>query len=474
MLLAATLASVAIVTQDQTALRNAPRDAAAAQAVLWEGDTLEVRGERLGYLQVYDHRRERAGYVLASQVRTTSLQTGEAPALLAVLRFLKDTPGDEALGIAYAAAYLKAAPAAEIGAEPFDALGSMADRLARRAAQRQGSETIAAHLEVAAGYGVRFMSYEQANTTMRLCYDGEAFRRVFALAPTAEQRARAAWALTRHDCIDPALRPRERAAFDLWRSEVLERVDTTSSDLAPAWKNRIQLRRAGVWSAVAYAQTRQGQPAAAAEQRALDALAAVDKSELDETDGVDYAEAAMRVGATRWAAEPVPVAAASAVTSRPSIVTEPGQPGETCVLLVDAQHGPQAPLARRCTYGVAWAVSASTSPNGRAVALAVQPLPAWRELWIFRAGSDGWTIDVLPPAAADPDVGYAEFAGWVPGGDKFLVAREARAEGRIKKSFEVTTLGTLAVDKQASTPALLALFGKWQDPAWKRTTVSVR
>ncbi|MBV8633105.1 MAG: hypothetical protein JO002_01320, partial [Burkholderiaceae bacterium] len=60
------LAMVAIVTQDSAALRAAPRDSAQQQAVLWQGDTLEVRGERMGYLQVYDHRRERGGYILAS------------------------------------------------------------------------------------------------------------------------------------------------------------------------------------------------------------------------------------------------------------------------------------------------------------------------------------------------------------------------------------------------------------------------
>ena len=38
------LAMVAIVTQDSAALRAAPRDSAQQQAVLWQGDTLEVRG----------------------------------------------------------------------------------------------------------------------------------------------------------------------------------------------------------------------------------------------------------------------------------------------------------------------------------------------------------------------------------------------------------------------------------------------
>jgi hypothetical protein len=105
---------IAIVTQDQSALRAAPRESAAQQAVLWQGDSLEIRGQKGDYLQVYDHRRERAGYVRATQVRSQSLAPEAAPELLSVLRFLRDIPGSEALGISYAAAYLHAAPAAAI------------------------------------------------------------------------------------------------------------------------------------------------------------------------------------------------------------------------------------------------------------------------------------------------------------------------------------------------------------------------
>src|SRR5512143_2946089 len=118
MLTAAALAALAIVTQDQAALRAAPRESAPQQAVLWAGDSLEIRGEKGDYLQVYDHRRERAGYIRATQVRTQSLTPENAPELLAVVRFLRDRPGAEALGIGYAAAYLKAAPAEAIDAEP--------------------------------------------------------------------------------------------------------------------------------------------------------------------------------------------------------------------------------------------------------------------------------------------------------------------------------------------------------------------
>ena len=55
--LAAVLAHVAIVTQDSAALRAMPRDSGTTQAQLTAGDALEVRGERMDYLQVYYHRR---------------------------------------------------------------------------------------------------------------------------------------------------------------------------------------------------------------------------------------------------------------------------------------------------------------------------------------------------------------------------------------------------------------------------------
>ncbi len=467
---ASTLAALAIVTQDQSALRASSRDTAAQQAVLWQGDALEIRGERMDYLQVYDHRRERAGYIRASQVRTTSLAEADAPALLSVLRFVRDTPGSEALGISYAAAYLKAAPAQEITAEPFDALGTMAERLARRASLRQGkAETIAAHLEVATSYGVTFNSYER-DATVQLCYDGEAFRRVLALPSTAPQRARAALALTRHDCIDPKLSATQRTQLDRRRAEVLDKVDAAQfASLSELLKNRLHLRRAGVWSMLAFEQARRAEPAALEAQRALQELAAVNKAELTDDDALDYSDAAVRVNASRWAAGNVAPSSA-----RLTIATAAGQPGETCVMLVDAKHDVSNPLAKRCTYGIVWNASASTSPAGNAVALAVQPLDTWRELWLFRRRGDAWVIDVLPPSANEPDLGYVEFAGWVPGGERMLVAREATLQGRIKRSFEVMRLDTLSAEKQASDPGLLVLFGRWQDPMWKRLTVSLR
>jgi len=38
----------------------------------------------------------------------------------------------------------------------------------------------------------------------------------------------------------------------------------------------------------------------------------------------------------------------------------------------------------------------------------------------------------------------------------------------------VLELETLAVQKRADTPQALSLFYRWQDPAWKRATLSLR
>ncbi|MFZ6799846.1 hypothetical protein [Undibacterium sp. Di24W] len=479
---AAASSLIAIVTQDQAALRAAPKDSAQQQVVLWQGDSLEIRGERMDYLQVYDHRRERAGFIKASQVRLVPLDPDDAPDSFAVIRFLRDTPGAEALGISYTAAYLKAAPAKQIGAEAFDALGSMAERLARRSTNLQSQlgsttkpakqieTTIAAHLEVASYYGVQFKSFEREGR-IQLCYDGEAFRRVLAMNASSEQKARAALALTRAECIDPATRPLEKFAIDNWRAEVLDRVDT--NNLSELLKNRIKMRKASVWSSIAYQRSRKKEDVQAAGNRALLELASVNKEEITDEDKQSYADAGVRVGTARWAAE-----LAVNTISNLQIITSPGDAGETCVHLIDTKrenkHDIKTPLATRCTYSVVWQASARTNPHNTALTLAVQPMDTWRELWLFHQTNTGWVIDVLPPANTDPNLGYVEFAGWVPATNKMLVAREAKVDGVFKRRFEVVNMETLQTENGADQPASLNVFYKWQDPMWKHQTVSLR
>ena len=292
---------------------------------------------------------------------------------------------------------------------------------------------------------------------------------MLALRSEPAPRARTALALTRYECIDPDLSPLQRSRLDEWRADVLDSVDAAA--LPGYLRNRVLMRRASVWSSLTYQRARRGEVADEAATRALTALAGIDKSELTEEDQVAYNDAAMRVSASRWAAVP---ALAGKKGKRPYIVTEPGQPGETCILLLDDKHDTTNPLVRRCTYGIVWASSATLNREGNALALAVQPMDAWREVWVFRKRAAGWTVRVLPPATTLPEIGYAEFAGWVPGGTQMLVAREARGDGKYQRNFEVMRLDTLAVSRQASDPGVLGAFQRWQDPSWKEQTLSLR
>ena len=473
----AAAAGTAIITRDQVPLRAAPRDAAQQQAVLWQGEVVEVRGERMDFLQVYDYRRERGGFVRASHARRIELAPEATPELAAILRFLRDTPGAEALGIGYAMAYIQAAPAevlrSEAGVEALDALGTLADRLARRASagtpqSKVAAAALSAHLDIAARYGVKFRNYERAGR-MQICYDGDAFRRVLAMQASPEQLARAALALTRHECMDPDLGPTDRARVDEWRAEVLDRVDP--AELSAHLANRVLMRRASAWSSVAYQRARSGQAADAAARRALTALAGIRRSELADEDLAEYNDAAMRTGASRWAVAP---AVAVPTARRLNVATEPGRPGETCVSLFEGRGAATAPAARRCTYGIVWTGSATANREASALAVAVQPTDSWLELWVFRKDAGAWTVQVLPPAASMPDIGYAELAGWVPGGAEMLVVREARGDGKYRRSFEVVRLDSLVVAHHAADPGVLGAFRRWQDPSWKGATLSMR
>src|SRR5579862_289976 len=132
-MLLAMVASLAIVVSDHSSVRSTPRSTATELTTLWQGDVVEVRGEQAEYLKVYSYRRERGGYLRNEAVRKVASTEEAAPELLAVLRFLRYTPGSEALGISYGAAYLKAVAPRALTAEPLDAIAQMAERLADQA-----------------------------------------------------------------------------------------------------------------------------------------------------------------------------------------------------------------------------------------------------------------------------------------------------------------------------------------------------
>jgi len=465
----ALIGTLAIVTQDHAALRSAPRTNATELVRLWEGDVLEVRGEVAGYLKVYDTHRERGGYLRADAAHAVELSPAAAPELLAVLRFLRDRPGSETLGISYGAAYLRAAPAQALDAEPFEAIARMAERLADQASgSAEHLADFAPHLDVVAQFGVRMRELER-NGRMRVCYDGELYRRVLSFAKAAPQaQASAVLGLTRPDCLEPDLGPVPRAALDADRARLLERVK--EADLDVLTRSRLHARAAGVWAAIAYEQDRRAQSSAAGEaaERAREELLAVHPDELGEDRRAEYLDAVLRVSAVRWA---------GAAPVRPEgqlrVSVAPGDPGQTCLAVEDTRRRPVAVLLRRCTYGIVRLASVRSIAADTALLLAVQPLESWRELWVVHRSQRAWTIDVLSPGLEDPEEGYIEFAGYVPGSRRLLIAREVKVRGRFRRSFEELRLDDLALMCQASSPELLRDFGRWQDATWRRDTLAL-
>jgi hypothetical protein len=460
-------AALAIVVQDHASVRAEPRAGAAELTSLWQGDVVEIRGERVGYLKIYNYRRERGGYLKAEAVRPVESTEASAPELLAVLRYLRDSAGSEALGISYGAAYLRAVPVRALSAEPFDAIAQMAERLADQDSGGARPANVAAHLEVAEQFGIHMRSFE-GNGRMRVCYDGELYRRVLAeTGASAAERARAVLGLTRPDCIDPNLLPSQRAVLDRERGHLLDMIDERSLD--STMKAHLHARRAGVWASIAFDKARHIEAPADAAQRALSELFDLRAGDLGDDHRAEFQDAALRVSAIRWAA-----AGPAASLAPYGLAVVPGDPGQTCVTLEETRVRRTVPLLRRCTYGVIWTASARVIPQVPALVLAVQPLESWRELWVFHQKADAWAIDVILPGPDDPEQGYVEFAGFAPGPKRLLIAREVKEHGQYRRRFEELRIGDLALVRQASTPDLLRDFGRWQDLAWRRDTLALR
>ncbi|XHS78259.1 hypothetical protein ACFJGW_21510 [Burkholderiaceae bacterium UC74_6] len=456
----ASTAVAALVLQDGASLRAAAKDSAPVQAGLVRGDAVEIRAERLDYWQVWDYRRERGGFLKKSQ---TLLLSTDAPTLLTQLRLTLPQDGSEGLSLALAVAYIQAAGpkelASETGAEVLDALGQVGQRIAANTTTRR-----AALLDLAARYGLRFDSYAQSDGTVRQCYDGDAFRRVLSLPATASQRARAALALTRADCRPSTLTAVQTQALDDWRAQVLSHA---ALDGLPAFeKNRLLMRRASVAASRAFAR---GDEKAA--RTALADFAQIEPAEIAEDDMADYNDAAMRVNAVRWTAQPV--MAERALGQLKLVLKEGATPGEHCLSLLDGKGAEQL---RRCSFGRIALASAVLSRDGQAIALAAQPVDGWRELWVLRSSKkDGWQLQVLPPSAAEPGLGYAEFAGFVPGTRQVLVVQESRAEGRYSsRRFMVMELDSLTPQRQSPDATQLGAFQRWADPVWKGASLALR
>ncbi|HXU01845.1 MAG TPA: hypothetical protein VN903_12680, partial [Polyangia bacterium] len=484
---AAAIVLVALVADDPATLRNAPRDDAPPQATLWRGDWLEVRGETAGFLRVYDHRHERPGYIRPTIVRVYRLDAASTPELAAVVRFLRDSNGNESLGIGYAALALRAAPAGSDTSEILAAIGTMADRLARRASATRAdtrNTTLTAHIDVAESYGVKFKSVEVAATgnsigsngpnaqRTRLCYDGEAWEGVLAARQAVPiERARAALFLAARSCQDRttlALEPAEARAWNDRRVQALQSIEyPVENALPPALLGRVRLRRAEAFAWRAFDEARRGNfdPAARAEAAAVRELALTDRGVLAPEDVELYEDVAVRVAASRWATEPEQKPAAKRTVD---VVFAPRDEGETCVRVVQAGGGKARTVGERCTYGLVWRNALRWAPSGSVATVAVQPLAAWTEVWVLRRGDDAsWTIETLTPATADPDsaVGYVEAAGFSPDGGRLLVVREARAGAQITRRFQVIETATLVVERWAAHADKLGAFKRWSSPS---------
>jgi len=451
-----------IVVGDHVALRAGPERVAAQQAVLWKGDWLEVRGEKAGWLKVWDHRHERGGWVSVKNVKPVEVTEAAAPGLRAVVEFLRDTPGQESLGIAYAGLYLKASPRGAIDARLLISVGAMADRLAARASQQTLATPEAAtaeHLEVARSWGIGLATLERSDG-VRICYDGSAFHGGLALAPSPADAATAVLALTEPGCEPDGLGVSARVAREEGRLALLSRVDPVRVG-GPAG-NRLRIRRAEVAAHLAWATARKGDLAGAAAraEEALAMLARVDKEELEAEDAPTLAAAAVAVATVRWAQLPaIDTGLALRVSRRGT--------GETCVAVADAEP--------RCTHGQVWTSSLRASADRRAAVIAVAPLPGWLELWMYRRARDGtWLVDVLAPDTEGPDRGYVELAGFSDDGAHAVLVRESRIDGAVRRTFESVTLASLAVDKQAGNLGALGNARAWATAEWRQRTLALR
>lgn len=449
-----------LVWQDGAVLRAAPKEASPEQARLLRGEALELRGERLDWLQVWDYRRERGGFVRRSQL--LPLPTDRS-VLRAQLQLALPQEGSEGLALALASAYVQTAPAAELngadGAEVLDAIGQLGQRMAASTGTRR-----AGLLDVAARYGLRFEAFEQGDGSVRLCDVGEAYRALLSL-PTATPaaKARAALALTQPDCRASTLSSSQRLASDEARAALLERAPLQG---LPAYQaNRLRVRRAAVAASRAFLSQ-----SAALTAEALAELAQVEPGELAEEDQAEFNDAAMRVNAVRWLA--LPAVQERQLSAQLQLRLLPGaSAGEQCLELRQQAQV----LLSKCSFARLPLASATLSRDSRAIALAAQPLDGWRELWLLRAGPQGWTLSVLPPTPAAPGLGYIEFAGWVPGGRELLVASESRAEGRYSpRRFMQMDLATLSPLRQSGEPQALGAFQRWADPAWRGASLALR
>jgi hypothetical protein len=452
-----------LVVVDQAALRAAPRDSAPLLVPLWRGEALQLRGIRGDWLQVWDAHRERGGFVRAAQVMPLGAGAAAVPDLAAQLRLLRQQPGAESLGIGVAAAIIERAEAAWLaspaGADVLDTLVVLQERLASRVQASTGAQQVAAaaHGDVARRYGFALREVTRSDGSLLSCPNAQPATLLRGHpAATPAKQARAAMALTRLDCLAPEPSASRQLALLDSQAAWLEGIDPAA--LLPTERNRLLLRRASVLARTAFAR-REGDARGTA-AAALAAWSQLIPAELTDDDAPALREAAIRLSPLRWIVQP-PVDARR--LGRFDFRLDKGGPGETCLVW----KGPStADATRRCSHGVIHLASATLSPDGRTVALTVQPLDGWTELWrLDEAGQ----VQVLPPAGEAPGLGAVEWAGWAGSisGWQMLVAREAEAANRVVRRFEVYGPEFAQPVRWAADPAVLVAFQRSAEAGWR-------
>ncbi len=424
---AAVVLLVALVAEDPAVLRNAPRDNAPAQATLWRGDWLEVRGESAGFLKVYDHRHERPGYVRPSQVRIYRVDESDGaraglgravPARRPGLRVAGDRlRGAGAAGRAGRGRHQRAARLDRQHGRPVWRGGPPRGGPTRRTRRWPRTSTSRE------SYGVKFrvVEPETLGGRARVCYDGEAWAAVLALAGRGAGRAGARGALP--GSVDPCRDPAAAAG----RGAAVERSPTARArvDRLRGGERASPPRSAG-GSGFATPRrwpggrsTRRGRPTrrgrcarrggGRARARALRSRGAGARGsrslrrDRGPRGGLALGDRDAAQGSARER------------RSSPSRRVRRARPASA----LNGGAGDKAPLAlgERCTYGVVWPSALRWAPSGDVATLAVQPLPAWTELWVLRRAADGsWSLRHAHAATTDPDVGYVESAGFSPDG----------------------------------------------------------
>ena len=370
------------------------------------------------------------------------------------------------------------------GIEALDALGTLrrpagAARLGRRRARaRRREAALAAHLDVAARYGVAFASFERDGRDADLLR-----RRSVPPRPRAARRPAAAAGARRAGadaagCIDPALPRAERAA----PRRLARRACSTASTRRGCrryLKNRVAMRRASRVERASPSSARAGGDGAGGSGSGASARwpssPASTRRELTDDDrrgatttprcastpraGRPRRRRRRRVGARRRASPPRRASRARPAccsstrrTTGDAPLAQPLHLRRRLDRVGDASTARATRSRSRCSR---WRRGASSGSSARAPT----------------AGASS----VLPPATqrARASATPSSPAGCRAASRCWSRARRA-ATGSYQRSFELVRLDGLGTERQSADPASLGAFQRWQDAGWKRATVSLR